>query len=228
MVLTINPVPVVSIGGNNFFCTGGSTVLSANVSAGGPATSWSWSIGGSPISGANSATYSASVAGDYTVTVSNSFGCSSTSSILTVSENTPPTAPTISPAGPLSICNGSSVVLTSSYASGNTWSSGATTESITVTAKWKLHRYLHRWQRLQRNFCSCQRDGHRRQRQHYARRVDHLLRWRFSAVSANRHRLPLVQRCHHAGHLCQNRWQLFSDCHGCKRLQCHLHLNRLL
>ena len=134
MVLTINPVPVVSIGGNNFFCTGGSTVLSANVSAGGPATSWSWSIGGSPISGANSATYSASVAGDYTVTVSNSFGCSSTSSILTVSENTPPTAPTISPAGPLSICNGSSVVLTSSYASGNTWSSGATTESITVTA----------------------------------------------------------------------------------------------
>lgn len=134
MTLSIRPVPAVSIGGNNFFCTGGSTLLSANVSAGGPATSWSWSLDGSPISGANSATYSASNTGNYVVAVSNSFGCSSTSAAFSVSTFSPPVAPVISPAGPLSICSGSSTTLSSSYPSGNTWSTGATTESISVSA----------------------------------------------------------------------------------------------
>jgi hypothetical protein len=47
--------------------------------------------------------------------------------------NAAPTAPTISAGGSTTFCSGGSVVLTSSSASGNTWSNGATTQSITVS-----------------------------------------------------------------------------------------------
>jgi hypothetical protein len=65
----------------------------------------------------------------YTVTVSiGSFSCSD--QVLVI-----PTAnvPTITASGSTSFCQGGSVVLTSSSATGNTWSNGATTQSITVT-----------------------------------------------------------------------------------------------
>ncbi|MBL7749442.1 MAG: hypothetical protein JNM19_18520, partial [Chitinophagaceae bacterium] len=44
----------------------------------------------------------------------------------------PPT-PTITPGGPTTFCTGGSVVLTSSSATGNLWSTGETTQSITVS-----------------------------------------------------------------------------------------------
>lgn len=43
-------------------------------------------------------------------------------------------APTISAGGPTTFCAGGSVILTSSAASGNVWSNGETTQSITVSA----------------------------------------------------------------------------------------------
>ena len=48
--------------------------------------------------------------------------------------NNGPTAPVITASGPTSFCQGGSVVLTSSIATGNTWNTGATTQSITVSA----------------------------------------------------------------------------------------------
>ena len=42
------------------------------------------------------------------------------------------TAPLISPSGPLSLCQGSNITLSSSYLNGNIWSNGATTSSIQV------------------------------------------------------------------------------------------------
>jgi PKD repeat protein len=57
-------------------------------------------------------------------------GCVST----TVTVNPNPAAPTITASGPLSFCSGDSLQLTSSYATGNTWSTGATTASIVVNA----------------------------------------------------------------------------------------------
>ncbi|MFM7016129.1 MAG: GEVED domain-containing protein, partial [Bacteroidota bacterium] len=47
---------------------------------------------------------------------------------------TQPAQPTITASGATTFCAGGSVTLTSSYASGNVWSNGATTESITVSA----------------------------------------------------------------------------------------------
>jgi len=44
------------------------------------------------------------------------------------------TSPTISASGPTTFCEGNSVTLTSSAASGNTWSNGATSQSITVSS----------------------------------------------------------------------------------------------
>lgn len=53
----------------------------------------------------------------------------------TITVNPAPVQPVVTAEGPLSFCQGDSVVLTSSYAAGNTWSPGGdTTASITVTA----------------------------------------------------------------------------------------------
>lgn len=52
--------------------------------------------------------------------------------IDTVDINIGTITPTITASGPLTFCNGDSVILTSSLSTGNTWSTGATTQSITV------------------------------------------------------------------------------------------------
>ena len=70
--------------------------------------------------------------GVYHVTVTDSLGCQLVDSV-TVGTNNGPTAPTITAGGPVAFCQGSSVVLTSSAATGNVWSNSATTQSITVT-----------------------------------------------------------------------------------------------
>jgi hypothetical protein len=54
---------------------------------------------------------------------------------LTYTINNLPTAVTITPAGPIEICNGSSQLLSSSAANGNVWSpNGETSQNITVSA----------------------------------------------------------------------------------------------
>ena len=83
--------------------------------------------------GATTPSISVSNSGSYSVTAYIGSTCSITSNILNIVVNSLPVTPTISASGPLSICQGESVVLTSSYPTGNTWSNGATTQSITVT-----------------------------------------------------------------------------------------------
>jgi gliding motility-associated-like protein len=65
----------------------------------------------------------------FTVTVTGT-ACT-VSDVVTV--NIGSTTPVITASGPLTFCQGGSVTLTSSAATGNTWSNGATTQSITVT-----------------------------------------------------------------------------------------------
>jgi hypothetical protein len=60
-------------------------------------------------------------------------GGQSTEYVLGVSNCTIPPTPTISAGGPTTFCAGGSVVLTSSAATGNVWSNGETTKSITVS-----------------------------------------------------------------------------------------------
>ena len=98
------------------FCTGGSVTLTSSSASGNQ-----WYLDGGAISGATANTYVASVAGNYTVTVTTS-GCTSAASAITiVTVNSIPSTPTITAGGPTSFCIGGSVTLTSSSASGNQW-----------------------------------------------------------------------------------------------------------
>ncbi len=74
----------------------------------------------------------ATASGAYTLTVTNGNGCTSSASVTVVNAVT--TAPVITAGGPTSFCPGGSVVLTSSITSNITWSTGATTPSITVNS----------------------------------------------------------------------------------------------
>lgn len=107
------------------FCQGGSVTLDAGFVAG---ASYLWS------NGATTQTTSVTTSGSYSVTVTKSNGCSATSNAITVTVNPTPTAPTISANGPVMFCNGGSVTLTSSQATGIEWSNQAITPSITVNA----------------------------------------------------------------------------------------------
>jgi gliding motility-associated-like protein len=70
--------------------------------------------------------------GTYYVTVTDSLGCTFTDSVV-VGTNNGPAAPSTTAGGPLVFCQGGTVTLTSSAATGNTWSTGATTQSIVVS-----------------------------------------------------------------------------------------------
>jgi large repetitive protein len=109
----------ISASGPLSFCEGGSVTLTASAGS-----SYAWS------NGATTQSITATATGNYSVTVTN--GCSSSTSVE-VSVLTPQAA-SISASGPLSFCQGGSVVLTASAGSSYAWSNGATTQSITATA----------------------------------------------------------------------------------------------
>ncbi|MFN5983521.1 MAG: FG-GAP-like repeat-containing protein, partial [Fluviicola sp.] len=79
-----NPSATITLSGATTFCTGGSVILTANSGAG---LSYQWQLNGSNISGETSLTYSANSTGNYSVVVTNSNGCSTTSSNLSVTVN---------------------------------------------------------------------------------------------------------------------------------------------
>jgi|GEM_PF-441052 len=127
VTVTVYPTPAtptITAGGPTTFCTGGSVVLTASAA---PAYTWS--------TGATTQSITVSAAGSYSVTTTSANGCLSAASVATVVTVNPlPAAPTITTGGPTTFCAGGNVVLTSSAATGNTWSTGALTQSITVSA----------------------------------------------------------------------------------------------
>jgi len=83
--------------------------------------------------GATTRTIDVSAAGNYSVTINDGDGCTATASIFV--QQSPDETPSVSVAGETSICQGGTVVLTSSPASGYTWSNGTTgQQSISVSA----------------------------------------------------------------------------------------------
>src|SRR5579862_3247904 len=123
IVVTVNqpPVkPVITANGPVSFCSGGSVILSGNTD------------GGTLSNGATTSTITVSAAGNYSVTNTNSCG-SATSNVIVVTVNQPPVTPVITANGPVSFCSGGSVIL-SGNTDGGTWSNGATTSTITVSA----------------------------------------------------------------------------------------------
>jgi PKD repeat protein len=123
LVNTLPATPTITPAGSTTFCQGGSVVLTSSSSSN---NTWS---GGEVTQG-----ITATSNGNYTVTVNDANGCQATSTATVVTVNTLPATPTISASGPTSFCTGGSVTLTSNNATDNLWSTGATTQSINVTA----------------------------------------------------------------------------------------------
>jgi gliding motility-associated-like protein len=121
VTITVNSAPTASISasGSTTFCQGSSVTLTAS---GGNSYSWS--------TGSSSSSITANSAGTYTVTVSNNCGSQTATQVITV--NPLPTA-SISANGPTTICSGSSVTLNASGIGSYLWSTGETTNSITVS-----------------------------------------------------------------------------------------------
>lgn len=119
-----NPTaPTISVGGPTEFCDGGSVTLSSSEATG---ILWTTSETTQDIS--------ATVSGSYTVTYTDANGCSATSSPTDVIVNPNPTTPIITSSGSTNICDGESVTLSASEATGILWSSAETTQDISVSA----------------------------------------------------------------------------------------------
>ena len=130
-LVTINELPVlnpaISPADPIAICSGDSVTLSVT---GGPFNTYSWS------NGLLTPTIIAKTAGAYSVTVTNSFGCSKTSSVVNLTVNALPVVPkiTATPKVTLNLCPGTTATLTSSSVTGNLWSTGAVTRNISVSA----------------------------------------------------------------------------------------------
>jgi hypothetical protein len=140
VVVTVNTLPTATItpATATTFCQGGSVVLNANTGAG---LTYQWFNNATAISGATSASYTATMSGSYTVTVTNASTCSTTSTATVVTVNALPTA-TITPATATTFCQGGSVVLNANTGTGLSYQwrlngnpiSGATSSSYTANA----------------------------------------------------------------------------------------------
>ncbi len=117
--VTQNLSPPCFITGNSSFCAGGSTSLCAPAGA----TSYVWS------NGATTQCINVTSAGNYSVTITTSAGCSSTcNKNVTIMD-----APACSVSGNLLICNGSSSTLCATAgATSYQWSNGSTSQCITI------------------------------------------------------------------------------------------------
>jgi len=121
VTVNANPSADISADGSTTICEGESVNLTAT---GG--TSYIWSTGETTTS------INVTSSDNYSVTAFNLDGCSDVSDIVTVTVNVCGSV-TISADGPVEFCEGGSVTLTSSEATGNIWNTGETTQSIVVT-----------------------------------------------------------------------------------------------
>ena len=120
VTLTVHPLPIIQINGRNSFCQGGNTTITAT-----GASSYVWS------SGEVTQSVVADHAEQYTVTGTDQYGCTSTSSII-VSQSTV----NASISGNTYFCHGQSTALTVMGDEGNTyrWFDGSTNNTININA----------------------------------------------------------------------------------------------
>src|SRR6185436_9180002 len=113
----VTPTAVITPLGPTSLCAGNTVTLQAN-----PGLSYLWS------NGATTQNITVGTAGNYIVTVTQSAGCSATSLPVQVTVN----GSTANISGVTSLCNGASTTLTANLGQSYSWSSGQTTQSITI------------------------------------------------------------------------------------------------
>jgi PKD repeat protein len=111
VTITANVAPVaplISADGDLEFCQGDSVVLSVTNTVG---YIYQWKLNGGAV-GTDSCRYVAKAAGTYSLTVSNSTGCSAdATNTINVTVNPKPSIPTVNISGPTTFCQGSDVEL---------------------------------------------------------------------------------------------------------------------
>ena len=105
VIVNTQTVPLLSAGGPTTFCAGGSVVLTASASGSGGVFAWFVNGKSIPSSLISGNTYTATASGTYTVTYTNSNGCTASSLPLVVKVNPLPT-PLISVTGLVHFCIG--------------------------------------------------------------------------------------------------------------------------
>ncbi len=120
VTVSVTATPTVNISGTTAICSGNSTVLT-----GSGATTYSWQPSGSTSSGIS---VNPSTTTTYTLIGFN--GACTSNNVVTV--NVTPT-PTLTISGSTTLCSGQSTVLTGATATNYNWSTGATTNTISVT-----------------------------------------------------------------------------------------------
>ena len=116
--VVVVPFANPSILGEATFCSGGYTTLTAT---GGDSYQWS--------TGATSASINVNTAGNYSVTASTSNGCSGSASVTVIQNQ----ASDVTISGNTVICSGVGTSLTASSGTDYLWSTGETTQSITIS-----------------------------------------------------------------------------------------------
>ena len=118
IAVTVNALPAATItaSGTTTFCTGGSVTLTSSTG-----TSYKWLNGTAQVGTA--ATYTASVAGDYTVEVTNANNCKATSVPVTVTVGSAPNVPGV--VSPISYCQNSTALPLTASGSGLKWYTSA-------------------------------------------------------------------------------------------------------
>lgn len=136
--VTVNPSPTATVtpAGSTQLCGGQTVTLNANTGTG---FTYQWKKNGTNITGATAASYVASAAGSYSVSVTNTCGVITSSAVAVTTGSI---TATITPGGSLSWCGTGSVVLAANTGTGFTyvWKkngttiSGATGASYTATS----------------------------------------------------------------------------------------------
>lgn len=125
------PASISSANGSYSACSPNTITLNANTGVG---FTYQWYLNSNPISGATGSSYVASGSGGYSVQINSTSPCllPGTSLPVNVSINTSPVV-SISPSGPVSVCNGDSILLTANGATSYLWNNGVSGNSLWVT-----------------------------------------------------------------------------------------------
>jgi len=114
--------PAINASGPTTFCQGSEVTLNASSAA-----EYRWSTGD------RNQRVVARNPGNYELRVLDGQGCISEPARITVTVNTPPTAPSISASGGTVFCEGGRVTLSSTYQNGNIWNTDDQSREIVVT-----------------------------------------------------------------------------------------------
>jgi gliding motility-associated-like protein len=128
-LVTVDALPTAAITANGAttFCQGSSVTLVATAG-----TNYLWN------NGQFTQSITVDTAGTYFATITNAAGCTANSNAITVTVNASPVA-VVTANGPTTFCQGNNVLLTATGGSNYVWSTGETTQSISVSTSENIH-----------------------------------------------------------------------------------------